>query len=114
MSQQQLLWIILIASLFILPAISTAQQKKQQKARKAMLDALEKGDEIMTIGGFFGTVKQVKDGKLIVELNPDKILAEISVDAVSHKINETLDELSDDEEEYELVLEDDEEEEEEK
>ncbi len=41
-------------------------QKKEQKARDAMLGALKKGNEVITIGGIVGTITRVGDE--VVEL----------------------------------------------
>ncbi|RQD77500.1 MAG: preprotein translocase subunit YajC [Candidatus Syntrophonatronum acetioxidans] len=43
-------------------------QQKQQKARQEMLSNLKKGDEIVTIGGMYGTIKDIKDDELIVKI----------------------------------------------
>ena len=32
-------------------------QKKQQSRRRAMLDSLKKGDQVITIGGIYGTIE---------------------------------------------------------
>ena len=36
-------------------------QKKQQQQRKAMLDALQVGNRVMTIGGIYGTIEGMDD-----------------------------------------------------
>jgi len=43
-------------------------QMKKQKEHKAMIDALAKGDEIVTAGGFLGKVSKLGDGYLNVEI----------------------------------------------
>jgi preprotein translocase subunit YajC len=43
-------------------------QKKRQKAQKDMLDSITRGDQIVTAGGFYGTVREVKDDSYIVEI----------------------------------------------
>lgn len=43
-------------------------QKKRQKAQKDMLDSITRGDQIVTAGGFFGTVRELKDDSFIVEI----------------------------------------------
>ncbi|HIT48412.1 MAG TPA: preprotein translocase subunit YajC [Candidatus Coprenecus stercoripullorum] len=44
------------------------QQKKQKEIAK-FRDSLKKGDRIVTIGGIYGTVADVKDQILIVEID---------------------------------------------
>jgi preprotein translocase subunit YajC len=41
---------------------------KRQKEHKAMIDALAKGDEIITAGGFLGKVSKLGDSFLSIEL----------------------------------------------
>ena len=36
-------------------------QKKQQNRRRAMLDSLKKGDQVITIGGIYGTIVELGD-----------------------------------------------------
>jgi preprotein translocase subunit YajC len=43
-------------------------QMKKQKEHKAMIDALAKGDEIVTSGGLIGKVSKIGDGYLGLEL----------------------------------------------
>jgi preprotein translocase subunit YajC len=43
-------------------------QMKKQKEHKTMIDALAKGDEIITAGGFLGKVSKIGDGYLSVEV----------------------------------------------
>jgi len=43
-------------------------QMKKQKEHKAMIDALAKGDEIITAGGFLGKVSKLGDSFLSIEL----------------------------------------------
>jgi preprotein translocase subunit YajC len=43
-------------------------QQKQQKKRREMLSNLSKGDQIVTIGGIYGVIKNIKDEKVVVEV----------------------------------------------
>lgn len=43
-------------------------QMKRQKEQKAMIDALAKGDEVITAGGLLGKVTKVSDGYITVEV----------------------------------------------
>jgi preprotein translocase subunit YajC len=43
-------------------------QMKRQKEQKAMIDALAKGDEVITAGGLLGKVTKVSDGYITVEI----------------------------------------------
>jgi preprotein translocase subunit YajC len=46
-------------------------QSKAEKARRAKLDALEKGDKVRTRGGIEGVVVRVQDDKVIVKIDVD-------------------------------------------
>jgi preprotein translocase subunit YajC len=41
---------------------------KKQKEHKALVAALKTGDEVVTSGGIFGVVTQVKADRLVVEI----------------------------------------------
>ncbi|HEX9173926.1 MAG TPA: preprotein translocase subunit YajC [Telluria sp.] len=43
-------------------------QQKRQKEAKAMMDALAKGDEVVTSGGIVGKVTSVKDAFVTIEI----------------------------------------------
>ena len=43
-------------------------QKKQQKEAQEMRASLKKGDEVVTLGGIYGTVKGVNDESLQIEI----------------------------------------------
>ena len=43
-------------------------QQKQQKRHREMLGRLKKGDRVLTRGGLYGVVMEVKDNDLMLEL----------------------------------------------
>mgnify|MGYP001107488053 CR=1 FL=1 len=45
-----------------------APQRKRQKAHEKMLSELKSGDEIVTTGGIFGTITNVKDDCFVVRI----------------------------------------------
>ena len=47
-------------------------QKKREKEAAAMRNALEVGDEIITIGGIVGTVVSLRDNTLVIETGSDR------------------------------------------
>ena len=57
-------------------------QRKRQKALSDMVSALKPGDKVVTSGGIYATVKQVKEKSLLV-MSADKTLLEISRASVS-------------------------------
>jgi preprotein translocase subunit YajC len=57
-------------------------QQKRQQALRDMIAQLKAGDKVITSGGIYATVKQVKDKSLLV-MSADKSILEISRSAVS-------------------------------
>jgi len=45
-----------------------APQRKKQKEHEKMLAALQSGDEVVTSGGIFGTITNVKDDRFVVRV----------------------------------------------
>jgi preprotein translocase subunit YajC len=43
-------------------------QQKRQKEMKTMMDALGKGDEVITVGGVLGRVTNVKEAYVTIEV----------------------------------------------
>ncbi len=58
----------LIAMFVVLYFIMIRPQMKRQKEHKAMIEALAKGDEVVTAGGLLGKVSKLGDSTLTVEL----------------------------------------------
>lgn len=58
-------------------------QKKQQQQRKAMLDALQVGNRVMTIGGIYGTIEAIDDKTIHLKIaeNTTIVVARGSVNA---------------------------------
>lgn len=42
-------------------------QKKKEDERKKMIEAVRKGDKIVTIGGVHGTVTQIDDSSVLIQ-----------------------------------------------
>ena len=61
-------------------------QKKRDKETQAMLDALKKGDKIITIGGIHGTVVAVKEKTVVIKVD-DNARIEFLKTAVSTVVN---------------------------
>jgi preprotein translocase subunit YajC len=58
----------LLLMFVVLYFVMIRPQMKKQKEHKTMIDALAKGDEIITAGGFLGKVSKLGDGYLNVEI----------------------------------------------
>jgi preprotein translocase subunit YajC len=57
-------------------------QRKRQKALSDMVAALKPGDKVITSGGIYATIKEVKEKSLIV-MSAQKSLLEISRSSVA-------------------------------
>ena len=57
-------------------------QKKKQKEEEKMRNNIQPGDEIMTIGGFYGRVISVKDDSIVIESVVDRTKQKITRSAV--------------------------------
>ena len=44
-------------------------QRKQQKELQNFRDALKKGDKVVTIGGIYGTVAEIKEDSVLIEVD---------------------------------------------
>lgn len=62
-------------------------QKKQQDERKKMIEAIKRGDRVVTSGGIFGTVKDVKADRVIVTI-ADSVKVEVAKSAISGVVTE--------------------------
>jgi preprotein translocase subunit YajC len=63
-----------------------APQKKKQKEKEAMLNAVKEGDEIVTAGGIHGIVKTVKESTVRVQVD-DHTRMEIEKTSIAGVIN---------------------------
>ena len=70
-------------------------QNKQRKEMQKMLEALKKGDKVVTIGGIIGKVASVKDNVVVIRVNDSNTEISFEKNAVSKVINQTADKKSD-------------------
>lgn len=69
-------------------------QMKKAKDQKKYIEALKKGDKILTIGGIYGKISEVReDGSIIMEVE-DGTKMRISKNAVSNDASATLNQNS--------------------
>ena len=48
-------------------------QQKRQKELNNFRDNLKKGDKVVTVGGIYGTVLEVNDNKVMLEIDKDVV-----------------------------------------
>jgi preprotein translocase subunit YajC len=75
------LFIIIIAFL-LLYLIVVRPQKRRQNEQRQMVSDLRVGDEVLTAGGIYGTISQVDDDRVTVEIAP-KLEVEVSRRAIA-------------------------------
>ena len=75
--------VMIVAMIAIFYFFMFRPQKKQEKEKQAMMNALEVGDEITTIGGIIGKVVSIKEETLVLETSHDRTRIRILKTAVS-------------------------------
>ena len=63
------LLLVIIATFAIFYFILIRPQQRKQKELQKMIEALKKGDRVMTSGGIFGTVVGFKDNILVLKID---------------------------------------------
>lgn len=61
----------LLAIFAIMWLLMIRPQNKKQKEIEKFRQGLKKGDKIVTIGGIYGTVVEIKDSTLFIEIDKD-------------------------------------------
>ncbi len=64
-------------------------QQVQAKKHKEMVEALDKGDKIITAGGVFAEVVKAETDFIKVKINEEGTIVKLSRDFVARKIDET-------------------------
>ena len=62
-------------------------QKMQQNRRRAMLDNLKKGDQVITIGGIYGTIVELGDTSLKLKI-ADGVVIEVVRSSVNANVTQ--------------------------
>lgn len=61
--------LVMIVALFaIFYFFIIAPQQKKQKKIKAFHDSLKNGDKVVTIGGIYGRIREIKDNTVLLEV----------------------------------------------
>jgi len=64
------LLIIIVFGFLMMWLFVLLPQRRRQAAQSAMLDALEPGDEVLTAGGLYGSVVEIDDEEIALEVAP--------------------------------------------
>ena len=65
------MWIMLILIFVVMWLFMIRPQRKQQKALQEFRDSLAKGSKVVTAGGIYGTVVEIKEKTLLIEVDKD-------------------------------------------
>ena len=63
------MWVMLIGIFVIMWFFMIRPQRKAQKEQQEFLNAMKTGTKVVTAGGIYGTVVEVKENVLIVEID---------------------------------------------
>ena len=61
--------IMIIALIAIFYFFMIAPQQKKQKKINAFRDSLKRGDKVMTAGGIYGRIREIKDSYVLLEID---------------------------------------------
>ena len=62
-------WVMLVLIIVVMWFFMIRPQRKQQKELQKFRDGLQKGDKVVTIGGIYGTVVEIKEKTLLIEVD---------------------------------------------
>lgn len=63
------MWIMLALIFVVMWFFMIRPQRKQQKELQNFRDSLKKGDKVVTIGGIYGTVTEIKEDSVLIEVD---------------------------------------------
>jgi preprotein translocase subunit YajC len=82
---QSLLPLVVLFAIFYFLVIRP--QQKQVKKHKEMLDALQKGDKVITSGGLICEVVKPEEDSIKVKLNDDGVMVKVAREYIAKKID---------------------------
>jgi preprotein translocase subunit YajC len=62
--------ILILVALLLMWMLLIRPQRRRQVSHQTMLDNLRIGDEVLTAGGFYGTVSRLQEDEVVVEVAP--------------------------------------------
>ena len=65
------MWIMLALIFVVMWFFMIRPQRKQQKELQNFRDSLKKGDKVVTVGGIYGTVDEIKEGSVLIIVDKD-------------------------------------------
>ena len=65
------MWVMLILIFVVMWFFMIRPQRKQQKELEKFRNALKRGDKVVTIGGIYGTVDEIKERTILIKVDGD-------------------------------------------
>ena len=62
------MWVMLLLIFVVMWFFMIRPQRKQQKELENFRNSLKKGDKVVTIGGIYGTVCEIKETSVLIEV----------------------------------------------
>jgi preprotein translocase subunit YajC len=62
--------IVIVAMFVLLWLLFIRPQRQRAQAQQQLVSGVEVGDEILTVGGIYGTVLELRDDELVLEIAP--------------------------------------------
>ena len=82
------MWVMLILIIVVMWFFMIRPQRKQQKELQNFRDSLKKGDKVVTVGGIYGTVCDIKDKTVLIEVD-NNVKIRVSKQALVKDFSET-------------------------
>ena len=84
-----MMWVMMALIFVVMWFFMIRPQRKQQKELQAFRDGLKKGDKVVTIGGIYGTVCEIKEGSVLIEVD-NNVKIRVSKNALVKDFTETV------------------------
>lgn len=65
------MWVMLILIFVVMWFFMIRPQRKQQKELAKFRNSLKRGDKVVTIGGIYGVVDEIKERQVIIKVDGD-------------------------------------------
>ena len=82
--------IMIVAIIAIFYFFMIAPQQKKQKKINAFRDSLKKGDKVMTAGGIYGRIREIKDNYVILEID-NNVTIKIDKNSIYQSMQDVVD-----------------------
>lgn len=65
------MWVMLILIFVVMWFFMIRPQRKQQKELEKFRNSLKRGDKVVTIGGIYGVIDEIKERQVIIKVDGD-------------------------------------------